>query len=72
MQIHRGNSLSRIPLSGLSARLTSHSTYRLAIPAFDDRHIAIASRLAKDIATTLLPDWKDETDPKWKEAGFGY
>ena len=43
-----------------------------AIPAFDDRHIAIASRLAKDIATTLLPDWKDETDPKWKEAGFGY
>lgn len=44
-----------------------------AVAAFDDREIAIARRLATDIASVLLPGRPaEDVDPSWKSTGFGY
>jgi voltage-gated potassium channel len=43
-----------------------------SVTAFDTHHIAIARALAEQIGRTLLPDWSDELDPRWKEPGIGY
>ena len=43
-----------------------------AVAAFDDRYIAIADTLARDIASVLTPDRDATPDPSLKSSGFGY
>ena len=42
------------------------------IAAFDDRNIAIAHALAREIASVITPEDAGIIDPSWKEAGVGY
>ena len=42
------------------------------VAAFDDRYIAIADTLARDIASVLTPDRDVTPDPSLKSSGFGY
>ena len=43
-----------------------------AVAAFDDRYIAIADTIARDIASVLTPGSDTSATPLWKAAGFGY
>lgn len=43
-----------------------------AVAAFDDRHIAIADTVARDIASLLTPDRDATPDPSLKSSGLGY
>lgn len=42
------------------------------VAAFDDRNIAIAHALAREIASVITPEDAGIIDPSWKEAGVGY
>lgn len=43
-----------------------------AVTALDDRSIAIACNLARDIAAVLTPEVDNTVNPDWKSSGFGY
>lgn len=42
------------------------------VVAFDDRHIAIADSIARDLVAILTPDRVATSDPSIKSPGFGY